>query len=409
MKKLTIVLLLLAIALTGCNKTDDFTEGMTFFDKKDYKNALPLFEKLAEQGNAKAQNVLAVMYINGQGLPKDIKKAMIWYEKAAALGNDAAQYNLGIIYDLGENNIPQDYKKAAYWYEKAAALGRAEAQYNLGAMYIKGKGVSQNYEQGVAWIKKAASKGDEMAQKFLEAPKVYQFSDKEKFIIKSLIKDDLITYIGDGDSLLKYNNLPVNVNANKMQRDYEKNEVAGDIAYRKKCIIVNGKVASIDRSIGENYFITLKGGSNQFISPHAKMDDGYKNYLAALNKGDEVSLVCTGTGMLMGSATLKDCMPLNDWTNVFADEYIKGISRIIESKDENVVMLATIAVFIVSQAPDNTLFTDDADKDQIVKEIYLLINNIPKDERKKIFAEIAAEKFNYVKVDKDNAEATSTN
>jgi len=238
-----------------------------------------------------------------------------------------------------------------------------------------------------------------------KAPKVYQFSDKEKFVIKFLLKDDLIKHIGGGEPSLSYN-LPVIVTADKMQRDYEKNEVAGDIAYRKKVIIVTGKVTSIDRSIGENYFIKLKGGSNQFINPSAKMEDGYLNYLAALNKGDEVSLVCMGNGMLMSSARLKDCMPLDDFANSVANEYIKDISSKIENKNDNAVFLATCAVFMVSSLPKSgSLFSDDTDKDQLRTELLKVFKSIQDGEKKKIFDDIASEKFNYVKADKDNAEA----
>ena len=38
--------------------------------------------KLAEQGNAKAQNSLGVMYSNGEGVPQNYKEAMKWLFKS---------------------------------------------------------------------------------------------------------------------------------------------------------------------------------------------------------------------------------------------------------------------------------------------------------------------------------------
>ena len=42
-------------------------DGMTAYNRGDYVPAIRLFRPLAEQGNAKAQNVLGVMYRRGRG------------------------------------------------------------------------------------------------------------------------------------------------------------------------------------------------------------------------------------------------------------------------------------------------------------------------------------------------------
>jgi TPR repeat protein len=41
----------------------------------------------AEQGNAKAQTNLGVMYANGQGVPQDYVLAHMWFNLAAAQGD----------------------------------------------------------------------------------------------------------------------------------------------------------------------------------------------------------------------------------------------------------------------------------------------------------------------------------
>lgn len=53
----------------------------------------------ADQGNAKAQVNLGVMYDNGRGVWPDYAQAVKWYRLAADQGNASAQYNLGLTYN----------------------------------------------------------------------------------------------------------------------------------------------------------------------------------------------------------------------------------------------------------------------------------------------------------------------
>jgi TPR repeat protein len=66
----------------------------------DYKQAIYLFLKAAEHGNADAMNYLGMMYEHGLGVPQDYGQAMQWYRKAAWHGNEWAQCNLHRLYDL---------------------------------------------------------------------------------------------------------------------------------------------------------------------------------------------------------------------------------------------------------------------------------------------------------------------
>ena len=120
-------------------------------------------QKLAEQGDARAQFNLAVSYYNGDGVPQDKQKAVEWYRKAAEQGHATAQYNLAIMYKKGEG-LPQDKKKAVEWYHKAAEQGFASAQYSLGIMYYNGEGVQQDKKKAIEWFQKAAEQGHAHAQ-----------------------------------------------------------------------------------------------------------------------------------------------------------------------------------------------------------------------------------------------------
>ncbi|MGZ5056327.1 MAG: J domain-containing protein [Methylobacter sp.] len=125
--------------------------------------ALPLYLKLAEQGNTEAQFQAGLMYANQQGVTKDAKLAVDWLAKAAEQGHRAAQTKLGFMYAAGKG-VAQNYSSAIYWCYKAAEQGDATAQFNLGLMYAKGQGVAQDNSLAVSWYSKAAEQGDAHAQ-----------------------------------------------------------------------------------------------------------------------------------------------------------------------------------------------------------------------------------------------------
>jgi TPR repeat protein len=61
-------------------------DGMASYNRGDYVPAIRLFRPLAEQGNAKAQSLLGVMYRRGEGVARSSVRAFIWFSRAAARG-----------------------------------------------------------------------------------------------------------------------------------------------------------------------------------------------------------------------------------------------------------------------------------------------------------------------------------
>lgn len=137
------------------------------YTRGDYATALRLMRPLADQGDARAQSNLGLMYAEGKGVPQDFAEAVRWYRKAADQGYARAQSNLGLKYDDGQG-VPQDYAEAVKWYRKAADQGYARAQFNLGDMYAEGKGVPKDPAEAVRWYRKAAEQGEALAQAKLD-------------------------------------------------------------------------------------------------------------------------------------------------------------------------------------------------------------------------------------------------
>ena len=158
MKK-TLMAMVLAVASLGA-WAGDFEDGVAAHEAGNYQAAAASFMRSAQQGDARAQYNLGVMYANGEGVRQDDAEAVRWWRLAAAQGNASAQYSLGVMYDNGRG-VRQDDAEAVRWYRLAAEQGDAGAQLNLGVMYANGEGVRQDYVRAHMWFNLAAANGDE--------------------------------------------------------------------------------------------------------------------------------------------------------------------------------------------------------------------------------------------------------
>ena len=220
--------------------------------------------------------------------------------------------------------------------------------------------------------------------------KSYVLTERENVVLRNLLVDETLVAADGGDISEGLTNKLygdyVVTTSDKLQKAYERNEVAGDQAFRNKIIFVNGIVKSIDRSIGENYFIGLKGGSNPFMQPKASMADGYTNFLASLEKGNKVVLSCKGNGMLMGSAMLSNCEPIIDYASKAAAKFANklNIGNLLakhESSDINVmaIVIVSVAATDILSGDSKCLSAKDYDK-KCIADLRKLMNS--KDKQK---------------------------
>jgi len=85
----------------------------------------------ANQGDAKAQHMLALMHQQGRAVEKDNQLALAWLRKAASKGDVDAQYDLGRT--LASTQSPD----ALYWLKKASRQGHIQAGYMTAALLAK--------------------------------------------------------------------------------------------------------------------------------------------------------------------------------------------------------------------------------------------------------------------------------
>ena len=184
----------------------NYKKGKNHFDKKEYKEAIALWEKAAKSGHAEAAYNLGECFSTGVGVPVDYnralelyliaakkshpkafgalgdcyedtfkpygnmcddKKAFEYYSKGASLGDANSQAKLASFYYNGYGGCRQDTQKALDLYKKAAAQGHVISKVNLAYFYEKGIGVQQDIKKAYENFKSAADLGSAEAQYIL--------------------------------------------------------------------------------------------------------------------------------------------------------------------------------------------------------------------------------------------------
>ena len=105
----------------GFGRTADPLEGAkSAIRLKNFTAAQSDLQRLADAGNAEAQYMLAVFFLNGLGGPRDPVQAKLWLEKSAAQGNARAAFSLASLYAESD---PPDPGAAQHWFTRARELG----------------------------------------------------------------------------------------------------------------------------------------------------------------------------------------------------------------------------------------------------------------------------------------------
>ncbi|MDP6969239.1 MAG: tetratricopeptide repeat protein [Gammaproteobacteria bacterium] len=119
----------------------------------DYDTALTELKPLARSGNAQANNLLGLMYMQGNGVAQDQAQAKAYFEAGANTGHLESLRNLNILLDV-------QYKEELKTVKPAAQGGDSQSQTRLGRMYEFGHGTDPSPTDAFIWYQKAAKQND---------------------------------------------------------------------------------------------------------------------------------------------------------------------------------------------------------------------------------------------------------
>lgn len=127
---------------------DALSDGIARFDRRDYAGAVALLQPLADQGEARAQYVIAVAFLHELVKPPAEDMAAGYMHRAADQGYLPAQTELARMYRDGDG-VPQDPLASLKWYQRAAENGDVGAQLTLADAYAYGS--PPNYVEAYKW------------------------------------------------------------------------------------------------------------------------------------------------------------------------------------------------------------------------------------------------------------------
>ncbi len=133
--------------------------------RSDPAFALELYRRAADAGDAEGMNAVGYRY-NFASKP-DLPKAIHWYCLAVSRGNSRAMNNLALLFYNGQG-VPRDRNETVRLWRQSAARGDLNAQANAGMELASNAGLSQaERSAGYDLLHDAALQGDKFAQDIL--------------------------------------------------------------------------------------------------------------------------------------------------------------------------------------------------------------------------------------------------
>lgn len=99
---------------------------------------------------------------------------------------------------------------------------------------------------------------------------------------------------------------PLKLSADDLFTAYKANEVSADAKYKGKTLAVSGTVSEIGKDFTDAPYVKLSVAENQFEGVQAVFSKSSNDELAKLQKGQSITVTCTGNGMVIGTPIL-DC------------------------------------------------------------------------------------------------------
>lgn len=282
MKRLLTILL---IFFSGVTLANGFIQGVESFNLGNFERAWQILKPLAEQGDARAQAYVGVMYYGGYGASENDAEALRFARLSAQQGNPDGQVLLGALYVEGVG-VDKNYKEAVRLYELAVQQGNTWGQISLAGMYEEGLGVPQNITEAVKLYKLAADKGDATAKKKVSALTATSAANKVDF----------------------------RVTASSIINEFKSNKLAAGLKYKDKTALIEGVVNQIEptpRFIKpESVQIRMRDSNDSFEYVRVILNATPEQLSLAtrLSKGDYIQVSCKNIGSGSVSGVLaKNC------------------------------------------------------------------------------------------------------
>jgi len=152
--------------------------------EQNFERASLWFDRGISIGDAQSQYGMALMLMNGYGMPKNVGRAAELIKAAADQDFAPAQVQLGALYlDQGHTD---DVAHANHYFELAARYGSLEAFYYLAEMNLAGIGREKSCSAASSFYKTVAERTEPLMSSWDEANAAYEDGDYELAFLEYL-------------------------------------------------------------------------------------------------------------------------------------------------------------------------------------------------------------------------------
>ena len=149
--------------LTDINVDQSFMTAVKLVEKKQYIDAVNIFNVLAQQGVPEAQFNLSLLLFNGLGVPKNFKQALVWSWKAYLNNHESAIKQVNDILEIVTPELQSAVADEMIQELTAIAKsGDATAALKLGITFTELM-VEPDYASAYVWLSIAQAFGIEEA------------------------------------------------------------------------------------------------------------------------------------------------------------------------------------------------------------------------------------------------------
>ena len=120
------------------SQEERFKQAYKFLCSLRYVEAIPILQKLVNEGHFESHWRLGLLYEDGEGTSQNYAKAVELFRKGAEKGDSASMYYLARCYEEGKG-VPQNFTQAVEWYRKSADLGSVGASIKIADFKKAGK------------------------------------------------------------------------------------------------------------------------------------------------------------------------------------------------------------------------------------------------------------------------------
>lgn len=149
-------------SLDEVNYSDLSAAGWDAMDRRDFRDAFPIFMALRTSGDTHVFNALGWMLENGEGCEKSLYDAVEMFRMSAAQGSRYGAIGLGDLLV-----ISGDFAGARLAFEQGVSQGHVQSMARLGRLLTNEGNSAEAKQRGLKLLNMAAAKGQIMAKRTL--------------------------------------------------------------------------------------------------------------------------------------------------------------------------------------------------------------------------------------------------